>query len=105
MWLRRHVAVALGLAALDFDSAAHRVDHVLKLDEQPVAGGLDDAAVMLGDLGGAQFAPDGSQRRESALLVLAHQPRIAGNVDRQDRRQPPLDPPLAHMAGPVSSRG
>jgi len=36
------------------------------------------------------------------LLIRAHQARIAGNIDRQDGRQSSLDPPLAHLAGPVS---
>jgi hypothetical protein len=39
--------------------------------------------------------------RERALLVLAHQPRIAGDIDRQNGRQPSLDPPFAHLARPV----
>jgi hypothetical protein len=47
---------------------------------------------MLGNLGVDQLAPDRLQRRERPLLVLAHQPRIARDIGRQHRRQPPLDP-------------
>jgi hypothetical protein len=36
--------------ALQFDRAAHRVDDAGELDEEAVAGGLDDAAAVLGDL-------------------------------------------------------
>jgi len=36
---------------LDLDGAAYRVDNTGKLDEQPVTGGLDDAAPMFFDLG------------------------------------------------------
>ena len=56
---------------------------------------------MLGDFGIGEFTPNRTQRRERALLVLAHQPRIAGDIDRQNGRQPPLDPPFAHLARPV----
>ena len=78
--LRRHVGVALGHRPLDLDGAAHRIDDAGKLDEQPVAGGLDDAAPMLLDLGIRQLAPDRLQRGERAFLVGTHQPRITGNV-------------------------
>jgi hypothetical protein len=47
---------------------------------------------MLDDPGIDQFAPDRFQRRQRAFLVGAHQPRIADDIDGQDRRQPPLDP-------------
>jgi hypothetical protein len=80
----------------------HRVDDTGELDEEAVAGGFDDAAAMLGDLGIAELAPDRLERRECPFLVLAHQPRIPGNVDGQDRRQPPLaeiDPHLAAGGG------
>jgi hypothetical protein len=53
---------------------------------------------MLGDFGIAELAAKCTQRRERALLVLAHQPRVAGDIDRQNGRQPSLDPPLAHLA-------
>ena len=54
----RFIGIALGHLALDIDRAAHRIDNTGKLDEQPVAGGLDDAPAMLSDLRIAQFAPD-----------------------------------------------
>ena len=62
-----------------------------ELDQEAVAGGLDDAAAMLGDLGIEHLAAQRLQRRVRTLLVLSHQPRIAGDIGRQDRRQPPLD--------------
>src|SRR6202022_2455790 len=48
--VRRDVAVALAYRLLHRDCAAHRVDDARKLHQQAVAGGLDEAAVMLGDL-------------------------------------------------------
>ena len=85
--VRRHAGVALGHRALHLDRAPHRVDDAGKLYQQPVAGGLDDAAAVLGDLGVDQFAPDRLQRRERAFLVGAHQPRIADDIGRQNRRE------------------
>jgi hypothetical protein len=43
----------------------------------------------------------GAQRRERALFVFAHQPRIAGDIDRQNSRQLSLNPPFAHRVTPV----
>ena len=67
--LRLDVGVALGHPALHLDSKAHRVDDAGELDQHAVAGGLDDAAAVLGDLGVAQFGPDPLERGERPLLV------------------------------------
>jgi hypothetical protein len=48
-----------------------------------------------------QFTAHRTQRRERPLLVLAHQPRIAGDIDRQNGRQSSLDPRFAHLVRPV----
>ena len=42
--------VPLGHRPLHLDRAAHRIDDARELDQQAVAGGLDDAAAVLGDL-------------------------------------------------------
>ena len=78
---------------LQLDRAAHGVDDAGELGKEAVAGRLDDATAMLGDFGIAEFAANRTQRRESALFVRAHQPRIAGDIDRQNGRQSSLDPP------------
>jgi hypothetical protein len=56
---------------------------------------------MLGDFGIAEFTANCTQGREGALFVLTHQPRIASDIDRQNGRQPSLDPLLTHLARPV----
>ena len=56
--LLRDPSVAVGHRALHFDRAAHRIDNARKFDQQPVAGGLDDASAMLLDLGIAELAAD-----------------------------------------------
>ena len=47
--VRRDARVALGHAVLQFDRAAHGVDNATELDDQPVTGALDHAAVVEGD--------------------------------------------------------
>ena len=52
------IGIALGHPALHLGGAAQRVDDAGELDQQAVAGGLDDAAAVLGDLRVDQLAPD-----------------------------------------------
>src|SRR5262249_51530934 len=65
--------IAFGHRLLHLDGTAHCIDDADEFDEQPVAGGLDDASAMLLDFAVSQFA---AQRRQScmrALLVLLHE--------------------------------
>jgi hypothetical protein len=56
--------LAGGMAALrsaiarDLDGTAHGIDDAGEFNQEPVAGGLDDAPAMLGDLLVAKFASD-----------------------------------------------
>ena len=71
----RRAGVALGHAALDVDGAAHGVDDAGELDQQAVAGGLDDAAAVLGDRADRSArARCAFSAGERAVLVGAHQP-------------------------------
>jgi hypothetical protein len=47
--LGRQASVALDHAVLHLDGAADGIDHAAELNDDPVAGPLDDAAVMYGD--------------------------------------------------------
>ena len=99
-----HRGVALGHRPLHLDRIAHGIDDAGKLHQEPVAGGLDDAPAMLGDLRVAEVAPDRPQCGEGPLLVRFHQPRIAGDVGCQYRRQPALYPAAAHSGRPARRR-
>jgi hypothetical protein len=70
--IRRYIGVSLGHSALHFDGAAHRVDDAGELDEQSVAGGLDDPASVLLDLGITQLTSDRLQFGKRTFLILAH---------------------------------
>ena len=81
----RQAGVALDHAVLNFDRAAHRVDHAAKLDDEPIARPLDDAAVAGRDGRVDQVAAQRPQPRESALLVGPGEPAVADNIGDQDR--------------------
>ena len=83
--------VSFSHLALHLDGATHRVDDAGKLDEQAVAGRFDDAAAVLLDLRVGKLAPQRLQRGESAFLVRAHQPRIAGDIGGENGGQLAFD--------------
>jgi hypothetical protein len=99
--IRRHTGVSLGHRALHFDCAAHRVDDARKLDQQPVAGGLDDAATVLLDLGITQLTTQRFEAFERAFLVCPHQPRIRGHIGGKDRSE---TAGLAHVVSSAARR-
>ena len=76
---------------LHFHRASERADDAGELDQEAVAGGLYDAALVAGDLwvdglGAQRFEP-----AECAFLVGFDQARIAGDIGREDRREPTFD--------------
>ena len=73
---RRQACVALDEAGLHLDRAAHRIDDAAELDDRPVAGALDGAAVMDSDCGVDQVAPQRTQSRQSSILVCARKPAM-----------------------------
>ena len=96
----RHAGVALDEADLHFDRAANRVDHAAKLDENTVAGALDDAPMMGGDGGVDQVAPQAPKTRERAILIRSREPAVADDIGDQDRRN---FPGLAHRRAPLGA--
>ncbi len=87
---RRDVHVASRHPALDLGSAKHRVGDAVELDQHAVAGGLDDAAVALGDGRIDELDPMGLETRERPGLVDLHQPTVTDHISRDDRREPAL---------------
>ena len=84
---RRHAGVALDHAVLHFDRAAHGVDHAAELDDRPIAGALDDTAMMGGDSGVEEIAAEPPQADKSSILVGPSEPGISDDVRHQDRRE------------------
>jgi hypothetical protein len=69
------------------DRASHRIDDTWKFYHQSVAGGLDEAALVLGDFRIEELATQCSEAFESPALVGADQPRIPRHVGGEDRRK------------------
>ena len=80
------IAVARGHLALHPNGATHRIDDAGELDKEPVAGGFDDPPVTFAKPRVGDLMPPGAQPGKRSVLVLAHQPGIAGDVGRQDCR-------------------
>jgi hypothetical protein len=78
-------------AACSFGRTSKRVDDAGELDQEAVAGRLDDAALVTGDLRVDDFGAQRLQPPEGAFLVGFDQARIAGDIGRKDRREPTFD--------------
>jgi hypothetical protein len=87
--LGRNAGVALDHGGLDFDRAAHGVDHAAELDDRAVAGALDDAAVMHGDDRVDQVAAERPEPRQRAIFIRPGEPAVARDVGHQNRRELP----------------
>src|ERR1700722_13169687 len=87
----RDPLIALGQQRLHRNRAIDRIDNRGKLDQQAIAGSLDDTPTMFRYhcVGyNAVFA----QNAGGACFVETHQPRIASHVGGHYRRQPASDP-------------
>jgi hypothetical protein len=77
--VRRDACIALGHRPLHRDRAAHGIDDAGKFHQQAVAGSLDDAAAVLGDLRIDELA---AQRLEAFERALPRPPsRARARVD------------------------
>jgi hypothetical protein len=56
---------------LNFKATAERVDHAAELDQQTIAGGLDDAAAVPGDRRIEELAAQRLQPPERSFIVGA----------------------------------
>jgi hypothetical protein len=83
--------IAVDHRPLDFGRAADCVDDARKFHQHAVAGGFDDASVMLSDFRIDELAAMGLQALERAVLVGAHQPRIARHIGGQNRGETAFD--------------
>src|SRR5271155_4753942 len=93
--LWRYAGVALDEAGLQFDRAAHGIDHATELGDRAVAGALDDAAVMNCDGRVDQVAGKVPKAGEDSILIRTRKPRVADDVGHQNRRELPG---LAHSS-------
>jgi hypothetical protein len=81
-------SVAVDHRALDLGGTSDCIEDAQEFHQHAVAGGLDDAPVMLPDFRIDKLATMRLQAIEGALLIRSHQPRVAGHIRGQDRRKP-----------------
>ena len=81
------IPLAVEHAALHLGGAAHRIDDAGEFRQQPVAGGLDDAALMFADFGVDPVAAMRPEAIEGPFLIGPDQTRIARYVSGKYRRQ------------------
>ena len=84
----RRPRIAFGHLPLHGNRAGDGLDHARELDQNAVAGGLNDAAAVLGDLGIDQCGAMRLEPREGVFLVGAHEPAVTRHVRGENRRQP-----------------
>src|SRR4051794_3541032 len=94
--VRGNACVSAYHPTLNFDRTLHGFDGARKLYQHAVASCLDQAAPMRFELVIDQLSAVRLQSGKRAFLVLAHKSRIAGDVRRQDCRQPALDVHIRH---------
>ena len=87
--VERDPCIALDHGVLHFERAAHRVDDAAELNHAAVAGALDDAAMMHGDCGIDQVAPQRAQPRQDSIFVPAGEAAIADHIRDQNCRNFP----------------
>ena len=71
----------------------------MELEQHAVAGGLDDAAAVLGNSRIDELDPMGLETRERPRLVDLHQPAVAHHVSGEDRGEPALWSRHIHVCG------
>src|SRR5262249_16673234 len=97
----RNTGVAPGHLTLRLDGTAQCIDHTTEFDEQPVAGGLDQAPAVLGDFRVDYLGAERLQAFEGAALVGSKQPGVARHIGREDRRE---TAGLAHVVSLAAKR-
>src|SRR5215472_7452758 len=99
--VRCDTGVMLGHCLLHRDRTAHRIDDAGKFHQYAVAGGLDDAAMVLDDFRVDELMAQRFEALERAFLVRPHQPRIPRDVGGEDRSK---TAGLAHASSPTAIR-
>jgi hypothetical protein len=94
----RDARVPFGHAVLHGEGAGDCFDDARKLDQQPVAGGLDHPPLVFGEFRIDQLAAQRLEPGQCPGLVLAHQPRVTRDIGREDGGETALDPLCAHVA-------
>ena len=100
----RNARVALDHSCLHFDRATRRIEHAAEFGDEPVAGALDDPAVVSRYRRIDQIAEERAQPRERSLLVRTRKAAVANDIGDQDRRNFPGSAHGRRYAEPALAR-
>jgi hypothetical protein len=89
---RLRTGIAFGHLVLHDHCAGNGVYCACELDQQSVAGRLDDPTTIFGYGRINDFTTNRFQGTQRANLVGAHKTGIAGDISRQDSRKSSFDP-------------
>ncbi|OJU43445.1 MAG: hypothetical protein BGN99_13835 [Alphaproteobacteria bacterium 65-37] len=84
------VAVCVGHRLLKLDQGAQRIDGAIELGKRTIAGQFDHATAVAIDGGLYAFGKMRLEESMGATFVLAHQARVAYNVQGDDDRKSAL---------------
>ena len=82
------ISVAVLHALLQHHGAAHRIDDRGELDEEAIAGGLNNAALVLGNQRIDKLLAMSLERDERPFLIGAHEARIPRHARGKDGSEP-----------------
>jgi hypothetical protein len=88
----RGIGISLGHLVLDRNRTCDGLNDAQKLAQDAVAGRLENAALMLGDLRVNQFAAQRLDACQRAGLILTHESAVSRDIGREDGGEPALDP-------------
>ncbi len=86
------ILIGFGHYLLELNSGAKRINSAGKLDQRTVARQFDQPPAMTRQNWLQPFRPMGLQPGQGAVLIPAHQPRVAHDIRRKDGRQSPYNP-------------
>ena len=90
--VRRLIPIGFGHCLLELDCGTECIHGAGELGQRAIARQLDQPPAMTRQHRLQPLRPMGLQPRQRAVLIPAHQPRVAHDICRKDGRQSPYNP-------------
>ena len=97
------IPIGFGHGLLELDGGAKCINGAGELDQRAIARQFDQPPAMTCQNRLQPLRSMGLQARQGAVLIPAHQPRVAHDICRKDGRQSPYNP-LAGQRPPPTGR-
>ncbi len=95
-----NIGVPIRHRSLNVGRALDRIDDAGELDQHPIAHELDDAPMMLRDLGIDDFFSVGLELGKRSRFIGAHQPAVADDIGAEDGGESTLFALRGHRSFP-----